>query len=165
MKGVFVHDFTYVQAPFERVAETLTGSPSLDREAHAAVDEGDRFLAVVGPLGAAPGLSKAVVVSVGQSHQRGDALVVPLLWIATGPRALFPSLEADLEVAAAGPDRTQLSLMGTYDPPGGELGRLVDRFVLHRVAEATIRGFLRELAASLGEQPVTSGASARPATA
>lgn len=148
MVGVFVHDFAYVDAPYDVVTAALTRAQSLDAQAYAAVEEADRFLAVVGPLGSAPGLSKAVVVTLGQPHQRGDALVVPLVWTATGARALFPSLEADLEIAGAGPNRTQLSLMGAYAPPGGELGKLVDRFVLHRVAEATVRSFLGGLARS-----------------
>lgn len=164
MGPVFVRDFTYVEVPFTHVATALAGAGSLDQQAHAAVEAADRFLAIIGPLGSAPGLSKAVVVTVGQPHEQGDGLAVPIVWTATGPRALFPSLEGDLELAPAGPQRTQLTLLGTYTPPGGELGRLLDRYVLHRVAEATIRSFLTELARSLEPQPAPS-AELRPKAA
>ena len=50
--------------------------------------------------------------------------------------------EADLEVAALGPDRTQLSISGRYRTPLGLLGRAMDRALLHRVAEATVKDFL-----------------------
>jgi len=63
-------------------------------------------------------------------------------WRATGAERLFPHLEADLEVAALGPSRTQLSISARYRPPMGAMGRALDRALLHRVAEATIKDFL-----------------------
>ena len=58
-------------------------------------------------------------------------------------------LSADLEVAALDPDLTQLTLRGSYDPPLGAMGRRLDRLLMHRVAEASIRSFLRHLADGL----------------
>lgn len=63
-------------------------------------------------------------------------------WRATGPDRLFPQLDADLEVAALGRGRTQLSISARYRPPMGAAGRALDRALLHRVAEATIKDFL-----------------------
>jgi uncharacterized membrane protein len=63
-------------------------------------------------------------------------------WRATGPGALFPSLEADLEVAPLSRNRTQLSISARYRPPFGAVGRVIDSTMLHRVAEATIKDFL-----------------------
>ena len=65
-----------------------------------------------------------------------------MTWRATGPERLFPQLDADLEVAALGPQRTQLSISARYRPPLGAFGRALDRALLHRVAEATIKDFL-----------------------
>ncbi|HLF41255.1 MAG TPA: hypothetical protein VI854_07255, partial [Acidimicrobiia bacterium] len=44
---------------------------------------------------------------------------------------------------------TSLQLVGRYDPPGGRIGRLVDRVAMHRVAEAGARSFLRRVADGL----------------
>ena len=54
---------------------------------------------------------------------------------------LLPKLEADLEVGALGPARTQLAIGVRYRPPLGRLGRVADRVLLHRVAEATVKDF------------------------
>jgi hypothetical protein len=48
-----------------------------------------------------------------------------------------------------GPDQIMLTLMGRYEPPLGAVGRGLDRLVLHRIAEACIRSFLRRTAANL----------------
>ena len=55
---------------------------------------------------------------------------------------MFPQLDADIEVAALGAHRTQLSISARYRPPMGTVGRVLDRAMLHRVAEATIKDFL-----------------------
>ncbi len=68
--------------------------------------------------------------------------LLPIWWRATAPEQLFPALEADIEVAALGPNRTQLSMSARYRPPMGTVGRILDRTLLHRVAEATVKDFL-----------------------
>jgi hypothetical protein len=78
-----------------------------------------------------------------------------MTWHATGVETLFPSLEADLEVAALGASRTQLSVSARYRPPLGPVGRVIDRALLHRVAEATIKDFLDRT----GEILLSRGAS------
>ena len=57
-------------------------------------------------------------------------------------RGLIPALDADVEVASLGPDRTQLSISARYRAPMGAVGRMLDRALLHRVAEATVKDFL-----------------------
>ncbi len=64
---------------------------------------------------------------------------------------LLPRLDAELELASLGRTRTQLAISGRYDPPLGTVGRAIDRFALHRVAEATIKDFLDRVAAALLE--------------
>jgi len=69
--------------------------------------------------------------------------------VAVGAAGLFPSLEADLEIAPLAQGRTQLAMSARYMPPLGALGRAIDRTVLFRVAEATLKDFLDRLAAAL----------------
>jgi hypothetical protein len=59
-----------------------------------------------------------------------------------GLEGLLPRLEANLELGSLGQDRTQLAISARYRPPLGVVGRAVDRVLLHRVAEATLKDFL-----------------------
>jgi hypothetical protein len=44
-----------------------------------------------------------------------------------------------------GRDRTQLAISARYRPPLGAVGRVADRVLLHRVAEATVKDFLDQV--------------------
>jgi hypothetical protein len=72
-----------------------------------------------------------------------------MTWEATGPDGLLPTLDGDLEVAPMGPYRSQLSISAMYTPPMGAFGRALDRALLHRVAEATVKDFLDRVAATM----------------
>jgi hypothetical protein len=112
----------------------------------------------VGPAG----ITRLVRVQFRDLPERANTAGLALRWEVTGPGgALFPVLDADLELVRAGPQTTWLTLNGAYRPPLGALGQALDRAVLHRVASATIRGFLSRIAADLNggtepaEVPVT----------
>jgi hypothetical protein len=65
---------------------------------------------------------------------------------ATGPGgALFPVLDADLELTALSKDATMLRLVGAYQAPLGKAGAVLDRAVLQWVATATIHAFIRRI--------------------
>jgi uncharacterized membrane protein len=70
---------------------------------------------------------------------------LPLTWEPIGLEGLLPRLDANLELGSLGGDRTQLAISARYRPPLGALGRAVDRVLLHRVAEATLKDFLDRL--------------------
>jgi hypothetical protein len=113
-------------------------------------------LARVGPLGAAPGLSRLVAVRFTDMTVHEDFAVVAIRWEATGQGgALFPALDADLKVAPAGDRATLLAVSGVYRPPLGGLGAGLDRVLLHRVAQATIRAFTHQIGAVIA-QPAAS---------
>jgi hypothetical protein len=44
---------------------------------------------------------------------------------------------------------THLQFLGHYDPPGGPVGRVIDRIALHHLAEACVRSFLHRVADGL----------------
>jgi hypothetical protein len=75
--------------------------------------------------------------------------ILPLRWRAAGGQGRFPALDADLEVAPLGASATQLSISARYVPPMGAVGRAMDRALLHRVAEATVKDFLDRVADAL----------------
>ena len=60
-------------------------------------------------------------------------------------------LDADLRLAALG-EGTVLTMAGTYRPPLGSLGEALDRAILHRVAAATVRSFLAQVAVQITGQ-------------
>jgi hypothetical protein len=126
--------------------------PGLAERAH---HRGDRLLAEVG-FGEAIRIKRTVALELGHPVRSGSKTVFPLRWVASGPGVgLFPSLDADLEVASLRPGRTQLAMSAMYVPPFGTIGRVIDRAALSRVAEATLKDFLDRVAdAIMGSREV-----------
>jgi hypothetical protein len=145
---MFLRYFVELPLPASDVERVLLGSPErwIPDLADEADDAGRTLLAEVGfgPRGLRVG--KGVHVEVEPSLARGGAVVLPIRWRATGPEGLFPSMDADIEVAGLGASRTQLSFSGRYRPPMGRLGEVADRAVLHRVSEAVVKDFVDRLA-------------------
>lgn len=100
--------------------------------------------------GGALGLSKLVNVQFRHLVTHEDSAVWALRWEANGTAgALFPVLDADIRLTQAGEQATVLAVSGTYRPPLGGLGAGLDRAIMHRVAEATIRVFTRQLGVAI----------------
>ena len=80
-------------------------------------------LARVGPLDAAPGMSRLVKVQFRDMVIHQDSAVWALRWEAIGTTgALFPVLDADIVLTPAGEHDTVLVVRGAYRPPLGHLG-------------------------------------------
>lgn len=154
---MFVRYYLDLELPFVDVETAFLCDPAawLPGVAAAADEQGDRLLAEVG-FGAQHRIEKRIEIQVGEpAHLRGTTLL-PMTWRATGADSIFPSLEADLELAPMGPDRTQVSISARYRPPLGGLGRVLDRALLHRVAEATIKDFLDRVGDRLAHEAVSA---------
>jgi hypothetical protein len=109
------------------------------------------------------GVSKLVRVQVRELAWTDLSAGLAVRWEATGPGGgLFPVLDADLKLAPDGKG-TVLTMTGSYRPPFGSLGEALDRAVLRRVAAATIRTFVAQVAAQITGQSHPDGAgSASP---
>jgi hypothetical protein len=104
-----------------------------------------------------PGLSKLVRVQVRELAWTDRSVGLAIRWEASGPGgSLFPVLDADITMAPFGEQVTLLALAGAYRPPLGAMGAALDRAVLHRVASATIRAFLAQVARRITGQPAGS---------
>jgi hypothetical protein len=104
------------------------------------------------------GLSKLVRVQARKLTWTEESVGFAIRWEATGPEGgLFPVLDADIRLAPAGEGATLLTMAGSYRPPFGAVGDALDRTILHRVAEATIRRFLTQLADQIGGPASTTG--------
>lgn len=164
------HEVT-VEAAFEVAAARLTHllrQGTLSGACQGAYEGGLAMLLRAGPLGDRRGASKLVRVCFAQPVRRGATLTVAMRWEATGAAGeLFPVLDADLILARHGDDQALLMLTGSYRPPFGLAGALLDRAVLSRIATATIRSVLYGLAAAITDlapqsQPARATAAPRP---
>jgi hypothetical protein len=113
----------------------------------------------------AVGVSKLVRIQVREVASTESSAGLAIRWEAAGPEGgLFPVLDADLRLAPAGQHVTMLTMAGVYRPPLGSLGQTLDRVILHRVAAATIRRFLAQLAARITGAPGAAEAAAANGT-
>jgi hypothetical protein len=106
-----------------------------------------------------PGVSKLVRVQFRELTWTDGSAGLAMRWEATGAgNGLFPVLDADLRLAPAGDHCAVLTMAGSYRPPLGSLGAALDRAILHRVADATIRRFVARLAAQISDLRLPDGA-------
>ncbi|MGC2243239.1 MAG: hypothetical protein WBA06_06390 [Candidatus Aquilonibacter sp.] len=64
---------------------------------------------------------------------------------ATSDTAFFPRFEGTLSITPVG-SQSELWLQGSYEPPFGPIGALLDRTVLRHAAERSLRSFLQRIA-------------------
>jgi hypothetical protein len=74
---------------------------------------------------------------------------IELEWEAANMPRLFPFMKAELNVYPLTRSETQLDLNGNYQPPLGVVGSVLDAAVGHRIAEATVQQFIKDVAAFL----------------
>ena|SRR5438552_2086415 len=141
---MFIRYFIEIPQPMAEVEAELLGSPErwLTRPAQDAEVRGSQLLAEVGFGPAYARVDKEVEIQFGDPLRFPSKTILPMAWKPAGLDRLFPALEADIELGELGPERTQLSISARYTPPLGSLGRVLDRALLHRVAEATVKDFL-----------------------
>lgn len=111
------------------------------------------------------GLSKLVRVQVRELAGTDRSAGLAIRWEATGPvGGLFPVLDADIRLAPADPHTTVLTMAGAYRTPLGPVGEALDRVLLHRVASATVREFITQVAARITDRPGAAEATASNGT-
>ncbi|HUG32526.1 MAG TPA: hypothetical protein VMM14_06505 [Acidimicrobiia bacterium] len=144
---MFVEYSTRVEAGLSQVEKSLDRiRADLEQFADIAYREGEQLRARVGPSAA---VAREVKLDIGVAEIHRSGLVYPVHWTASGAGLLFPELSADLILSQGGSAVTNLTLRGTYKPPLGPLGRLADRVILGRVADATVADWMERLAEAL----------------
>jgi hypothetical protein len=153
---MFARYFVELPIPADDVEHALSRDPRrwLPGLAEQANFNGDRLLAEVG-VGGTIGLRREVIIELGPMIHATSKSFFPLRWTASGHPGLFPALDADIEVAPMGPDRAQLAMSARYVPPLGAVGRTIDRALLSRVAEATVKDFLDRVADAIMSEQAT----------
>ena len=157
-----LHCYQYVNRPFGDVREALVldavalferAASSASGRAHALVS---RLTVEVAGLE----IGKDVVVKVTRVDRAATApgrhpdgaVSFDLEWKAESAAALFPAMKATLVAYPLGPNETQLDLHGHYEPPGGVVGNAADWLVGHRIAQASVKRFLDDVAGRLGSE-------------
>lgn len=149
---MFVHYFTHIPLNVSDVEKRLDRvRHDLPDMADVAYREGEELRAKVSPW--VDGFAKEVEVEIGTAEIHRTGIAYPITWTATGAEVLFPKLNAELLLAHVGKNLTRLAIEGTYDPPLGVVGKVADRALLGRFADATVRNWLDRLAESLQSEP------------
>ncbi|HSI99533.1 MAG TPA: hypothetical protein VLA59_04025 [Patescibacteria group bacterium] len=130
-------DADAVAATLERGVAGWEERPGLDGIRRYAVD---LRLRLGGPGAALSTFRKAALVDIGAIRRGVDAHEVEIQWRAATAAPLFPVFSGVLHI---GPD--ELSISGLYAPPGGAVGLIADRALLHVAATGTARWLLGEI--------------------
>ena len=154
-----LRSFDYVNHRYGEVASALRerASEIFARATNAAAGRAKALATTlrIEIAGLEVGADIALVVEKIEERGKGPSetpsMRMHLVWRAVRSPALFPSMEADLEVYPLSADETQLDLHGVYRAPFGVLGSTVDTLIGHRVAEASVRRFVEDLARYLRE--------------
>src|SRR5712691_9313503 len=125
---MFVYYYTFVPRPFDELAGIVDGHPY--RWLPSSTPAGDRaeegILVNLGTDRRLP-LRKEVVILAGEPDRSPLRAILPLTVMAADAPGLFPCLKAELELAPFDDEHTQLTLRGSYRPPLGSVGGLLDQ--------------------------------------
>jgi hypothetical protein len=144
---MFVRYFMDLDVPFAEAEAALLADPAawLPTLVEETDEQGVHRLTSVG-FGIGVHVRKRVEVEVEAPLRVPGRTVVPLRWSTGAEHSPLPSMEGDIELAPFGPDASHLAMSGRYTPPYGAIGEALDRALLNRVAEATVRDFVQRVA-------------------
>ena len=157
---MFVSQQVVLESRFEIASArlvALTDGTALVGMSARSYDGSKQALLRVGPMGVDAGISKLIQVHTLTPIHTDLTTMVSMRWEATGVTGgLFPVLDADLILVRAGRNQARLRLMGSYRPPLGRAGAVLDRVILYRLATATVHAFLQELAIAIADTRFTA---------
>lgn len=143
---MFLYYFVHVPRPLVAVTNgVIEAAGHLSGMAGQAIRTAEK----AAPQVRGSGLTRLVRIDCGEPLVGLDSVTFPLKWKAMGDVGLLPKMTAELSVGAVGPGHTQLTFRGNYQPPLGIFGKIVDRAVMHRLAELVVKSFMDQLARAL----------------
>jgi hypothetical protein len=100
------------------------------------------------------GVKADIKLSVNNIEEKVDAFPAPSTrvqfeWEAANMPGLFPLMKAELSIYPLTPTETQLDFLGYYEPPFGVVGEAMNAIVGHRIADASVRSFVNDVAGYL----------------
>lgn len=147
---VLLREHVDIDRPSEAVLEGLCADGScMLPMATGATDDAEAQLVRVGLTVGSRHAAVPVAIRLGHAWTRDGSTAIPIRWEAAVLGSLFPVLDGTLILSPIGKERCRLGLDASYRPPFDSLGQWLDRALLHRIAESTVRSFLRRMADSL----------------
>lgn len=152
-----LYAYAYAEVPFDDAIAMLASDPEglLQSATESSVEQAGEVVSNLRLEVGGFDLGRDVTIELGRFDPVEQLrAVVPISWRASAGHHLFPTLDASLEVAALSlqPPVVQVTVAGMYEPPMGLLGSVLDRTVLHRVAESVIHRFVHEVAERLEQR-------------
>jgi hypothetical protein len=149
--------YYYVNRPYEAVRTTLSADAlSVFRNATKAAAHRANTLAselrvnIAGiEVGTDININVRSVETLEPTASMPNRTRIVLEWEAAKMPRMFPFMQAELLVYPLTATETQLDLQGNYDPPLGLVGSVLDAAVGHRIAEASVQQFIKNVAAFL----------------
>jgi hypothetical protein len=147
---IYIQDFVDVHCSYDSLRLRFSGDTAwLSPLASAATIDGETMRLRVGPSWSAGVVSREVQITLGPAREGLDTILRSLAWEASDLPSLFPLVEGDIELAPIDQDVCRVSLAVIYTPPLGEFGARVDRAIMHRIAQSTVRSFISRIATNL----------------
>jgi len=151
-----LHAYDYVNRRYDNVRDTLLADPlGVFKQATVASTRsgqsaGGELHGQVGPLDVGAEIEVDVLGFEETRSPSGRGVSkIGIAWKAAHRPGLFPTMRAELLVYPLTPTETQLELAGTYDPPFGVIGDMIDAAGMARLAEETVTNFIHAVASYL----------------
>ncbi|HZM00928.1 MAG TPA: hypothetical protein VFD43_11830 [Planctomycetota bacterium] len=159
-KGREIRCYDYVNHPYERVRDALSGDARavFGAATRAASSRAETVAAQLRVNIAGLEVAKDIAIQVRgieeEARGSGSAPITRLAleWEAADSPRLFPFMQAELSIYPLTATETQLDLLGRYEPPLGALGSAMNAIVGHRIAEASVHRFLGDVARHLRDE-------------
>ena len=156
-KGRTIRSYDYVNHSYEAVRDALSAgettvyhnaTKAAELHAHAVTSE---LRVDIGGIK----VGTDIAISVKKIEDRPKEGTSPpmarfkLEWASTKLPSLFPFMNAELSIYPLTGRETQIDFLGTYEPPMGLLGDALDAVIGHRIAEASVHQFIKNVGAYL----------------
>lgn len=149
--------FDYVNQPYEAVRARLTeDSRAVFRDAtkvaalRASSVASELRVTIAGiEVGAEIAIDIKSIESTPKTVTSPETTKIEIEWEAAKMPRLFPFMSAKLMIYPLTASETQLDLVGEYEPPLGIVGSAIDAAVGHRIAEASVHHFIKDVAGFL----------------
>jgi hypothetical protein len=148
-----IRSYGYVDRPYEQV-RSLVQNRAGDLFQHATNTASERAKELVAKLSAsAGGIDVGVDIRIDVAKELSDESAgglppvtrLAVRWKAAKRASLFPSMAAELSISPMAFAETRVEFEGTYAPPLGVLGGMLDAAIGHQVAEATVHRFVNDV--------------------
>ncbi len=156
-KAKTIRVYDYINHPYEAVREKLSAE-ALEVFRNATKVAALRAKSVASELhvnfaGIEVGTDISISVKAVEEQPKSVSLPamtkIHLEWESANLPRLFPFMRAELSVYPLTATETQLDLSGHYEPPFGVVGNVIDSVLGHRIAEASVHQFIRDIAVYL----------------